>query len=760
MPTTTPAPSESSRSGGGFQKPNNLPNTFQGDRGGTAEDEELLALLKGVSAGSSSSNRFRTQEDENASPPPPLPPPPPANAAPAVPRNVPVPAAASAAAPSMPSPFPTGDAAPAEIIVVTREELPTAIQNKDWKIRKESYIVLKKMIVDAAGGKEPMGEIDGESIMPGLDDLIPTLLMDKNAASLEGALEVALSYSDYCQGGESAERAEQIAVSLIKGNGLTSPRPAAGKLASALTIKLMEVGNNNNDNNTQSSLNVVMGVLLDQGLTSRKPKLVLMASTLILEAAHSFGAACLPLAAVKQSLPKLFSHSNKQVRDAGMEVIAELCRTLGSKAPMSDVIDNNMRPAQVKELDALLEKQSDPTPVTVGLRSRRKAGGGGAAAVDPEDALAALQAGAAELEAERFAKRPPANLLDAMRKTEYASKLKLAKWSEKVAGLKMILESGGEKPFKLEQPSHSTNYAPLISEMKGILSHTHFAVVGKAMEVLTMLAQGVGEKLYPYLRPLLPTLFGLSKDKKLNKGVASCLDSFFGNVLAFEHLLDPDSAIPEAVDEGKEKNALARSSTLSFLGRCVTRADSAGPRGRLTASNAKGCAVLCADKLNDSDASVRKEALNTLKLLQAVEDADIGACVMEIIKGLKTANPRAYKSLAAGTKTSAPSKAAAAASPAKSKGLASAPPKATAPARPVSTRDSAPVRKTQAPAVQPTRAKPSNPFPVVTADSGDAPSLDEAIDRCASLNMPLWEAADEDGGILAGLECKYNLDTP
>jgi hypothetical protein len=47
---------------------------------------------------------------------------------------------------------------------------------------------------------------------------------------------------------------------------------------------------------------------------------------------------------------------------------------------------------------------------------------------------------------------------------------------------------------------------------------------------------------------------------------------------------------------------------------------------------------------------------------------------------------------------------------------------------------------------------------MVETDSGDAPSLEDATDRCASLNMPSWGADDEDGGILAGLECKYDVN--
>ena len=76
--------------------------------------------------------------------------------------------------------------------------------------------------------------------------------------------------------------------------------------------------------------------------------------------------------------------------------------------------------------------------------------------------------------------------MEAIKRTDYSTKLKLAKWSEKVAGMKLIIECGGEKPYKLSQPSSSCNYVPLIHEMKSILSHTHYLVVSKAMEVLAM----------------------------------------------------------------------------------------------------------------------------------------------------------------------------------------------------------------------------------------------------------------------------------
>ena len=705
-----------------------LPNTFKGDRGGAAQDEELLKELQKISAGSSA-NRFTDSEAEGGEQQSRFEPKR-TNPSPALPK----PLTTSAPPPAV---------AEAEEIVVTREQLLTSLTDKNWKIRKESYTVLLKLIVDAGGGREPNGDVDANSILNGLDDMIPQLLLDKNANAVDAALQLALEYANYCTGGKSEERAARITSSLIKGSGFTSPRPTAAKASCALVLKLMEVGADT------ASIHSVIDVLLKDGLSSKKPKNVLMSSTLLLDSAISFGAACLPLAAVASALPKIVEHSNKNVRESGLKLVAEFCRSFGSKAPLSDVIDK-MKAAQVKELDAMLQKQPNATAPTIVLRSRAHTTSGQAEA-SPADALAAMQAGAKELEAERFKARPPANVLDAMKQTDYAAKLKLAKWSEKVAALDIVLECGGEKPYKLVQPSGSVNYVPLISEMKSLLTHTHFAVVSKAMQVLAMLAEGVGEKLYPNLRPLFSKLLSLSKDKKLTKAVADCLDNFFGNVLSYDNLLESENGLPEGLDERNEKNALARTSALDFLGRCVERRG-AGSRGDLDRQSAENCAKLCVIKLDDSDAAVRKAAINVLKKLQQVDDPVIGNAVERIIEDIESSNPRAYKALSGGAKKPAPGSPKKPASnlgagnDKKRAGVAASPPKKE------STPPSKPLRK-EAATNRPLQMRSAADLST-TSGLDEAPPIDEAVAWCATLSIPKWDDPDDNGGILAGLECK------
>jgi hypothetical protein len=89
----------------------------------------------------------------------------------------------------------------------------------------------------------------------------------------------------------------------------------------------------------------------------------------------------------------------------------------------------------------------------------------------------------------------------------------------------------------------------LVADTRKLLSHTHFAVCTKAIQVLSMLAEGIGEKLYPSLRPALTPLLQLSKDKRLAGAVSSGLDALLGNFLSIESLMDNDDAIPSSVDK-------------------------------------------------------------------------------------------------------------------------------------------------------------------------------------------------------------------
>ena len=660
-------------------------STFTGTRGGDAHDPELLALLRGTST---SDSRFEGDKAENTA-------------------GIPV-------APQAPPP----STVPVEL-TVTKDDLPDAWKDKNWKVRLQAYEMLNAEILSMADS----GPVEASKVMESLDESIPSMLADTNAGALDKAIELATSYAEHCPSAGTQEQSSSIALSLVQKNALSS-RPSTLQAATELALKLVEVAC------SVESAQEVVSLILTKGGTSKKPKIVLASVSIVVDAVSRFGAICLPIDSIVTILPKLLGNTNVKVREKALALLSEICRSMG-KTVVQSLLDD-MKKAQLLELESMLESNPEPSEPSSQLRCLKGSGVG---------AQEMMEANMKDLAKRKFEEREPVDLLAILPRTDFQTRIHLSKWSEKVEALKLVLETAGETPYKLVDQSPSSNYAPLISEMKKLLSHTHFAVVSKAMEVISMLSQGVGERLFPFLRPLVSILLALSKDKKLTKGVGDCLDSMFGNVLSFDHLLDPD-VLPAAFDEKKEKNALARSSAVEFAGRCVDRANDAGPRSGLSEKNVGDlCSLLCS-KLDDSDPLVRKATVTSLNCLQALDDQDHVSVVLEHIEKLQTSHPRAYKTLAraSGELSSKPSSTVTSVTKSPEKTIL---------------EDSS-SRKTVAPL-----PKSSNSPRVPTGGldprneqecaKSDRISYDVALQKTQELKIPLWDAEEDESGILAGL---------
>ncbi|KAL7540754.1 hypothetical protein ACHAXR_010359, partial [Thalassiosira sp. AJA248-18] len=744
----------------------NLPNTFKGDRGGSAEDEDLLRELRAISM-KSSTDRFGGEEDEAGAIPShnkalgtsiasndktPHGDVPsfgrPSNSCQSKPQEnqnsssiKPDFPKASSQGPvssvqgsntmgvggmSQTTPPPSADTE----IVITLEGLEDSLKSTKWQMRKASYLFLHARLTSLLLDSEPMNQLHGGGVYPNLDSLIPQALKDKNAGALDAALTMAVLYADSCQGACSDNAASQIMASLLKGTAFSSSRSSTLSQTEDLVLKLIEVAPE-----SSSSIDDIFDMIHD-GLKSRKPKVVIFSAKLILKSVHTFGAGVLPIPKLSSHSESLIAHSNAQVREVGIQLLAEMCRTLGSKNPLQNLVDK-LKKSQQSQLDSLLNAQPSVTRPSKCLRCKA---GQPVSTQSPEEALAALKKNQEEDEAKMLAARPAVNLFQVLPQTCYKEKIKLDKWSEKVAALGALIEAGGEQPFKLCLPSSSVNYTPLIRELTQLLSHTHFAVCSKSLAALGMLAEGVGEELFSNLRPLIPTLLALFKDKKVANAVGSCLDKMFANVFSFEHLLD---SLPSLLDEKKQKNALVRSKTLDYLTRCVKTSGTYGTRGDLTSQNAEDLSKLACGKLKDSDASTRKAATDVLLTLLNCEEESVVLATKNVTSALQSTNPRAYKSLQLASNGDKKTVIRPQSAPAK------APSKASKREPSSSNRTTKEANRTVKSAGAP--KLPSAPNQE-SSNETLLPSFEDAVENLSALTIAKWGHDIDDGGILAGIQ--------
>eukprot|EP00986_Skeletonema_menzelii_P017865 scaffold22492_cov138-Skeletonema_menzelii.AAC.26 len=717
-------------------------NTFKGDRGGSAEDADLLAELRAISK-NSSSNRFTDTEDlkdmksktsvqevapiSTATQP-----------SPTVQNTMPNSGSGDLSAMN---PFPTAPAPVAAEINITLDGLDESLASSNWQIRKASYLFLQEKILAVLSNREPENQLSGDDIYSSLDDAIVKALGDKNAGALDSALMLSLTYSDCCKSACLEDTASRIMSLLLKGAAFASSRPSTLRTTQELVFKLVEVapkGSSTADN--------IVDLIQQYGLKAKKPKLVNFAATLVLQLVQAFGTSVFNVSKLSVVHETLVGSSNDKIRAVGIEILAELCRTFASKAPLQALVDK-LKKSQQSQLDSLLDKQSTATPPSRCLRCMR---GVQIATQSPEEALAALQKNEEEEKLKRFATRPAVNLLQLLPQTCYTDKIKEVKWSEKVAALDALIEAGGEQPYKILDG----NYSTLLRELKQLLSHTHYLVCSKALAAIGMLAEGVGEPISSDVRPLLSSIVPLFKDKKVGKAVMSCLDQMFGKALRFDQFLGSNDSFLSSLDEKKEKNALVRKSVLEFLHRCVVSSGTDGNSGSVTSKHAQDLCKIACDKLKDSDASTRQAATDVLILLLNSKDKVIVSTAEKITSSLQSSNPRAFKTLVLATKRGKPD-----ASENRVSRPRTAPLKATpsqsnklgvANARPTT----APKSKTANVPSVPAKSAPSSGAADEKFDESALPSLDESVDGLSGLGIPQWGDDADNGGVLAGIKCK------
>lgn len=248
-------------------------SSFNGDRGGDANDAELLAILKGISSGtakSSSPSSKGASEDDVTPPVAPTPPAPTPHA--------PTPTAPTPSADPTPGPPASAPAAATEIT----EPKPTS---KNWKERKQSYEVifalpclsskhLHPKINPLVACSSPVSfspllppppQLLAASLPPSLDTSLPSFLKDSNAAALDAALDLAIAYAGSSSSVKSSSSSllTSLAAALASAP-FNSSRPTTSTKSRSLPTALIA--------NCADSTNfkTVVASFLTSGITAKK----------------------------------------------------------------------------------------------------------------------------------------------------------------------------------------------------------------------------------------------------------------------------------------------------------------------------------------------------------------------------------------------------------------------------------------------------------------------------------------------------------
>ncbi|QRW01882.1 CLASP amino-terminal protein [Ceratobasidium sp. AG-Ba] len=478
--------------------------------------------------------------------------------------------------------------------------------HKNWKARVHGYEALVKIFQATASEDDP-------AFRPYISnsDLLKKIVTDSNAVAQEKGIEVVLALVEFA--GENAARTREAVVPALVDKCYGSARAGTKTKAIELTLRYVEI-----ENGGEGIVNDLM-----PGLGAKQPKAVLGTVNALREMISAYGPKVVPPKAILKNLPKIFGHSDKNVRAEGTALTQSLYTYLG---PALQPFLSELKPVQIKELNEgfeALDKESKGQGTGAQTRWTKNQA--------RERAVAEEQGGAdgedgGEPEAE--AAVDPLEFVEAvdiMSKVpaDFHTAMGSSKWKERKEALDALLEALKAAP----KISDSNEHGELAKALAKRMTDANIMCVIAAAQCIECLSKGVGQPFGRHRASVLTPMLERLKERKVNvtDAIGAALDAVFLTTTL------PD-VTEDIMNSLKSKNPQVKEGTLKFLNRSL-----AGTRIPPAKADVAPLSTQLAALLEDSDEKVRTSAAEGLGLTMKIVGERALNPVMESMDDIRKA---------------------------------------------------------------------------------------------------------------------------
>lgn len=401
-----------------------------------------------------------------------------------------------------------------------------------WKVRLGAYEELTKAFQISASGDDPVFRPYRHA------DALRKMVTDSNVIAQEAALLTVTAFVEYASG--SAHTHEAVVPAVVE-KCLGATR--AGTKNKAIDLILMYIQVDTPDPIVQEVL---------PGLDAKQPKLVAATVTTLKEVIRNYGAKTVNVKPILKTLPKIFGHSDKNVRAEGQQLAMELYRWLG-QALQPHLAD--LKPVQVKELNEAFEKMPQEKPTQLRLLNSQQAIEASMEEV-PDDTAEEEPVDAFDL----------AEPVDVLRKVpeNFEEMLASSKWKERKEVLDALLAVVKTPRIK------AGDFGNIISLLAKRMADANIMCVIAAANCLEALAAGLRHSFAPYKVIVVGPILEKLKERKQN--VVDALAAALDAVAATVTLSD---IIEDIVNATKHKNPQVKAESMRWLVRCLKNTKSA-----------------------------------------------------------------------------------------------------------------------------------------------------------------------------------------
>lgn len=463
------------------------------------------------------------------------------------------------------------------------KDLPVAdlLEHSLWRARQLGYSKLKE-IAENNGNDDMVIEIVGNP------QRLLKLVTDSNVAAQEtgiSALTVILKQSSP----ESYSRTRDAIVPALVEKGLTSSKASSRTDATEALLLYVEM------NNCKEVIELMI-----PSLSARSPKQVASTVKAINEIYSAFGCPAVDPKLIMSVIPKLFEHSDKNVRSEASALSVTLRSYIGDS--FDQTIFPKIKPIQQKDLKALFDK------ITPGIKpsrttylQKKSMSLGKDEDVQMTEDLEIQSIGENPVIFNAYDFEDPVDVLSRL-PTDLSTRLRDHIWKERVEVLEEISEY-----FKVPK-IRDDDFSYFISLMVGCLRDVNLQVVTLACGILLNLANGLKSNFSKYSSTLISPLLERTKERKRTVLVAltEVLDACF-KYSSFHEIVDP------VIEYMGHISPHVKVESMQFLVRCLKEIKTVPSNDQVDSIMASAIKLL-----QDSQVTVRNAASEVIGTLMKI----------------------------------------------------------------------------------------------------------------------------------------------
>ncbi|EGV61523.1 hypothetical protein PSN45_000200 [Yamadazyma tenuis] len=467
--------------------------------------------------------------------------------------------------------------------------LEERLVHKSWKARQSAYEDYTKQFDNSRNEDDECFLMFNNQ-----PELLKTIVTDSNVVAQETGILMFSKYLDLGATPKTLNRLKNVGiVPALCEKGLSSSRAGTKAKSTTCLLKCVEISDSPNG--------VVEAIL--PFTKHRLPKLVAGCVNALYQIIDAFGCTIISPGPIIETLPKLFAHNDRNVREETKVLTVELYKWM--KDNLRKILFDDLKPVQQKELTTAFESVANDIPQQKTLTRAQVEQGRVAEEMSVEDDTFGESVAATQVatQVDPFDLVQPMVVLSKLPE-DFQARINDPIWKER----KAVLEDVHGVLSKVVKLTPKDDYTEIMRIFSKCMRDANIQVVQLAANCVEIVANGLRKNFHRYYPIVLVPMLERTKEKK-----PSVADALTNALVAVFHSTSLGDMLEGTLTAMTHKTPQVKISATNYLQKCLSQVDSCP-----TSREVEDIMTIGVKLLSESQEPIRQAGTNMIGTLMKI----------------------------------------------------------------------------------------------------------------------------------------------